>query len=281
MFRAPCSRAVSYGERGIAPARRRHNIILDSNDIFQINRLIYLSLAHSNGRKQLVGRHQDEARELIQRYQADLSFQGQVHEGLSALELQVLDVEALALRISALHAGSFFAANLTEYGKVLARNELKAAELLMVHCAVATAFFPSEADLDAPVEDLGIVMVEDVVEVLRRFATAEKSLDEDDDLLHPEVRTAAQRFRELPEENPDSRRAGGGHSWVELIQRVFEHMVETGYLLAFEDRPGELEYRPTPAYQAALKCATVYAFHAFRDVVETQEMMADQADGEA
>ena len=251
---------------------------METNDIYQVNRLIYLSLAHSNGRKQLVGRHQDEAKELVQRYQADGQFQVMVHDGLAGLELQMLDVEALALRVSAMHAGSFFAANLTEYGKILARNELKAAELLMVHCAVATAFFPSEADLDAPVEDLGIAMVEDVVEVLRRFAEAEAQMDEDEDLVHPEVRTAAKRFRELPEENPDSKRAGGGHSWVELIQRVFEHMVETGYLLAFEDRPGELEYRPTPSYQAALKNATVYAFHAFRDVVEDHEMMAEQAD---
>ena len=254
---------------------------MKTDDIYQASRLVYFSLAHSNGRKQLVSRHQDEARELLQRYQAENSFRAMVHEALSAMELQVLDVDALALRVSALHAASFFAAGLTEYGKMLARNELKTAELLMVHCAVATSFFPSEADLDAPVEDLGIAVVEDVVDVLRRFALAEERMEEGDDVIHTEVRTAARRFRELPEENPDSKRAGGGHSWAELIQRVFEHMVETGYLLFFEDRPGEVEYRPTPAYQAALKNATVYAFHAFRDVVEEASEMTPDDELEA
>ncbi|WP_300668172.1 hypothetical protein [Desulfoluna sp.] len=254
---------------------------MDMDDIYQVNRLIYLGVAHSNGRKSLVSQHQREATELIQRFQAEESFQLMVIEGLKAMDLHLLEVEESGLRLAARHSGSLFAPTLTEYGKLLARNELKAAELLCVHCAIATAFFPTEADLDAPVEDLGVVMVEDVVEILRRFVCVEKDLPADDDIVHPQVRTAAQRFRELPEANPDSKRVGGGHSWVEMIIRVLDHIVETGYLLKFEEHEGEWEYRPTPTYQTAMKLATVYAFHAFRDVVSSYSDEPVAEEGEA
>lgn len=255
---------------------------MDMETIYQVNRLIYLSLAFSNGNKKIMSPHQDEMNELIQRFRAEETFQQLVDEGLKAMELQLLELGENGLRLSARRSDSFFASTLTDYGKMLARNNLKAAELLCVHCAVATAFFPTEADLDAPVEDLGVIMIDDVIDILRRFAHAEAELDKEDDLFHPHVRTAAQRLRELPEENPDSRRAGGGNSWAELIGRILEHMVATGYLLEFEEHPGEVEYRPTPTYQTAMKSATVYAFHSFRDTVagyerETLQQAAEEA----
>ena len=90
--------------------------------------------------------------------------------------------------------------------------------------------------------------------------------------FHPEVRTAAGRLRQLPEENPDSKRAVGGNSWLELIIRVLEHLVATGYLLEFQEQGDEVvEYRPTPAYQSAMRTAAVYAFHAFRELVADQK----------
>ena len=245
---------------------------MEMKDIYEANRLIYLGVAYSQGRKGFMSQHQREMTELVQRFQAEETFQRMVDEGLKAMDLQLLEVEEDGLRISARHSESLFAPTLTEYSKLIARNELKSAELLCIHCAIATAFFPTEADLDAPVEDLGVVMVEDVVEILRRFAYAEKELSEEDDLLLPQTRTAAQRFRELPETNPDSKRKGGGHSWVEMIDRVLEHMVKTGYLLAFEERPEEWEYRPTPIYQSAMRMATVYAYHTFRDVVTSYDL---------
>lgn len=240
---------------------------MDTTDIYQINRLIYLGVAYSHGRRSFVSQHQREITELVQRFQAEESFQLMVMEGLKAMDLQLLEVDENGLRVSARHASSLFAPTLTEYGKLIARNELKAAELLCIHCAIATAFFPTEADLDAPVEDLGVVMIEDVVEIIRRFAYVEKNLPEDDDIVLPQVRTAAQRFRDLPETNPDAKRSGMGNSWVEMITRVLDHLAETSYLLKVEERDGEWEYRPTPTYQTAMKLATVYAYHAFRDVV--------------
>lgn len=242
---------------------------MDLEMINQINRLIYLSLAYSNGSKRIVTENQNEAVELVQKFQADDLFQQGVLEGLKAMEIQFLDIDTKGLRLSSRQAGSFFASTLTDYGKMLARNEMKTADLLCVHCAIATVFFPTEVDLDAPVEDLGVVMVEDVMDILKRFAYAEKNLDAKDELIHPNVRTAARRFLEIPEENPDSRRAGSGNSWLELINRVLEHMVSTGYILAFEEHPGELEFRPTPSYQVAMKHAAVNAFHSFRDAVSS------------
>jgi hypothetical protein len=132
---------------------------------------------------------------------------------------------------------------------------------------VATAFFPTEADLDMPVEDLGAITMEDVIALLRRFAHAEAGLPEAEDRLHPQVRTVARRLRELPEDNPDRLRAGAGNSWVDLVERVLEHLVETGYLLVFEETPGDVEYRPTPAYQTSMREGIVYSFHAFRDIL--------------
>jgi hypothetical protein len=239
---------------------------------YEISRLVYLSLAYSNGNKRIVTEHQTELVELLQRFQAEEPFQQAVLESLRGMELQLLEVEPLALRLSARNSASFFAATLTDYGKMLARTPLKAAELLCVHCAVATAFFPTEADLDAPVEDLGVIVPGDVIEILRLFAKGEETVDPEDEILHPEVRTAAKRLRELPEENPDSKRAVGGNSWLELITRVLEHMVSTGYLLEFKEESEEVEYRPTPAYQASMRVAAVYAFHSFREIVAERKM---------
>lgn len=243
---------------------------------YEVSRLVYLSLAYSNGNKRILSEHQTELTELLQRFQAEDAFHKAVLENLRGMELQLLEVEHQALRLSSRNSGSFFASTLTDYGKMLARTSLKAADLLCVHCAVATAFFPTEADLDSPVEDLGVIVPGDVIEILRIFAKSEENLDRDDDILHPEVRTAAKRLRELPEENPDSKRAASGNSWLELITRVLEHMVSTGYLLQFEEHKEELEYRPTPAYQTAMRVAAVYAFHAFRDLVADQK--AQQTD---
>ncbi len=238
--------------------------MMEKENIYQANRLIYLSFAYSSGSKRMVSLHQDEMRELIQRFQAEETFQELVEQGLRAMELQILALEEGGLRLSARSAGSFFATNMTDYGKILARNIQKPAELLCVHCALATAFFPTEVELDIPVEDLGAIVVQDVFDILRRFSKAEAELPEDDDLLHPQVRTAALRLRELPEENPDTKRTTGGNSWMELINLVIRHLVESGYILEFEELPGEIDYRPTPAYQSAIKNAAVYAFHSFR-----------------
>ncbi|MDM8517186.1 hypothetical protein QUF76_13375 [Desulfobacterales bacterium HSG16] len=243
---------------------------MDSNsEIYQVNRLIYLSMAYSNARR-LDTRQQAEMEELMQRFQASEEFRQIITVGIEAMELRLLSYEDRGLRLSAKNTGSYFASTLTDYGKVLARTELKAADVLCIHCAIATAFFPTDADLDAPVEDLGVILVEDVVEILRRFSKQEANLEEDDDLLHPHVRTVALRIRELPEENPDSRRMGGGNSWSELIGNVIRHMVETGYILQF-DEANEIEYRPTPAYQAAIREGMVYTFNAFRKLVTNTE----------
>ncbi|GAB6143097.1 hypothetical protein [Desulfocicer niacini] len=241
-------------------------------NIYETSRLVYLSLAYSNGNKRIITEHQTELMELLQRFQAEDAFRQAVMENLRAMELQLLEVEPMALRLSSRNSGSFFATTLTDYGRMLARTPLKAGELLCVHCAVATAFFPTESDLDAPVEDLGVIVPGDVVEILRQFAKAEERMDPEDEIFHPEVRTAAGRLRQLPEENPDSKRAVGGNSWLELIIRVLEHLVATGYLLEFQEQGDEVvEYRPTPAYQSAMRTAAVYAFHAFRELVADQK----------
>jgi len=240
--------------------------------ITEVNRLIYLSLAYSGGNKRIVTQNSTEMTELVQRFQADDAFRRAVDAGLKALSLRLLALDEGGLRLSAQNAESFFATTLTDYGKLLARSDLKAADVLPVHCAIAAAFFPAAVDLDAPVEDLGAIVMADVIQILRRFAQAATSLPDDDERLHPQVKTVAERLCELPEENPDRLRAGSGNSWVDIIDRVLEHMVETGYLLSFRDTPGEVEYRPTPAYQTAMREGIVYSFHAFRDIVREAEL---------
>ncbi len=242
-----------------------------SHDIlYQVNRLIYLSLAYSSGKKRILAQNSNEMTELIQRFQAEESFRTAVDRGLQAMELRLLALEEGGLRLSANSGDSFFATTLTDYGRLLARGDLKAADVLMMHCAIATALFPSEADLDMPVEDLGAITMEDIIAILRRFAQAEPLLSEEE-ILHPQIRSVAQRLRELPEDNPDSQRAGSGNSWVDLATRILEHLVETGYLLVFEETPGDLEYRPTPAYQSAMREGVAYSFHAFRAIVSNSD----------
>jgi hypothetical protein len=240
--------------------------------IYQANRLIYLSLAYSSNNKRILAQNSSEMTELIQRFQAEEPFRRLVESGLKAMDLRLLALEDNGLRLSAQRADSFFAINLTDYGRLLARGDLRAADVLPVHCAIATAFFPTESDLDVPVEDLGAIVIEDVIDILRRFVRTESNLSDDDDRLHPQVRTVAQRLRELPEDNPDRLRAGSGNSWMDLINQVLEHMADTGYLLVFEETKGEVEFRPTPAYQTAMREGIVYSFHAFRDILKEAEM---------
>jgi len=248
---------------------------MDLDYIYRVNRLVYLSLAHSHGKKALVTRHQDELRELIQKFQGESDFQRAVSQALAAMDLQILTLEDEGLRLSTVGPESLFSMTVTDYSRLLGRGDLKAADILCVHAAVATALFPQERDLDLPVEDLGAVTFDDIFEVLRQFARScpepdeganEDSKEETDDRLHPQMITLAQRFREMPEDNPDIRQSGAGNSWRELVDQVVRHMTAHRYLLAFEEGDGAVEYRPTPAYQAAVREGMVYTFHAFRDI---------------
>lgn len=258
---------------------------MDLDTLYQVNRLVYLSLAHSHGRKSLVIRHQQELGNLIQRYQADAGFQQAVAQALKAMDLAILVLEDDGFRLSSLGAESLFSMTVTDYGKLLGRGDFRAADILCVHAAVATTFFPQEQDLELPVEDLGAVTQADIFEILRRFAklcpepdkndrseSDENKVPRDDtdaDRLHPQIITLAQRIREMPEDNPDIRQTGGagGNSWRELIEQVMRHMSQTRYILAFEEHDGVVEYRPTPAYQAAVAEGMLYTFQAFRDIV--------------
>jgi len=247
----------------------------ETETFYAANRLIYLSLIYSSGSRRAMVPYSAEMTELIQRFQAKDTFRRLVEAGLKAMQLRLLALEDGGLRLSARRSESFFAATLTDYGRLLARSDLRAAEILPVHCAIATAFFPTESDLDAPVEDLGAIVMADVIDILRRFAQAEANLPEDESRLHPQVKSVAERLRLLPEDNPDRQRAGSGNSWVGLIGRVLDHMVDTGYLLAFEETAGEPEFRPTPAYQTALREGIVYSFHAFRDIVKEAQVQEE------
>ncbi len=252
----------------------------DTETTYAVSRLIYLSLIYSNGSKRALAPYATEITELLQRLQAQDSFRRQVEAGLRAMDLRLLALEEGGLRLSARKSDSFFAATLGDYGKLLARREIKAAEILPVHCAIATAFFPIEADLDTPVEDLGAVILADVIDILRRFIHMEAALDPDEDILLPQLKTVADRLRQMPEDNPDRQRAGAGNSWVGLVTRVLEHMVETGYLLAFEEPGGDIEYRPTIGYQTAMREGIVYSFHAFRDfLIDSPEQEESTARG--
>ena len=264
---------------------------MDIDYLYQVNRLVYLSLAHSHGKKALIIRNQDEIRELIQKFQAEVDFQRAVEQALRAMDLQILTLEDEGLRLSSLGAESLFSMTVTDYSKLLGRGDLKAADILCVHAAVATALFPQERDLDLPVEDLGAVTFDDIFEVLRQFAgncpdpdedpyenSDEDAKEETDDRLHPQMITLAQRFREMPEDNPDIKQSGAGNSWRELVDQVVRHMAAHRYLLAFEEGDGAVEYRPTPAYQAAVREGMVYTFHAFRDIVNQGRASQHQAE---
>ncbi|PHR22875.1 MAG: hypothetical protein COA36_17530 [Desulfotalea sp.] len=247
--------------------------------LYAVNRLIYFSLIYSSGSSRTMAQYSSEVTELIQRFQSQDIFRKQVEAGLEAMELRLLVLEDGGLRLSALRAESFFAATLTDYGRLLARSDLKAAEILAVHCAIATAFFPTESDLDAPVEDLGAIVITDVIDIMRRFTQVEPVQDDERGSLHPQMKTVAERLRQMPEDNPDRQRVGAGNSWVELVTRILEHMVETSYLLPFKENPGETEYRPTPAYQTAMREGIVYSFHAFRDIVLRSQLKESATQG--
>ncbi len=242
-----------------------------NDTIYQVNRLIYLSKAYSYGKKAIVTRNLSEARELIQTYQAEPEFQKNVESGLRAMNLQILTVEDDGLRLSSTGSDELYSMTVTDYSRLLGRVDFKAADILVIHTALAAAFFPQETDLDAPVEDLGAVTQEDIIDILRQFAQPGSEEQEQDkaEMFHPQFLTLAQKFREMPEDNPDIRQSGSGGSWRELIDLAMKHMVKTGYLLDFEEREHTVEYRPTPAYQAAIREGMLYTFIAFQESVNT------------
>ena len=95
---------------------------MDLDTLYQVNRLVYLSLAHSHGRKSLVIRNQQELGNLIQRYQADAGFQQAVAQALKAMDLTILALEDDGFRLSSLGAESLFSMTVTDYGKLLGRG---------------------------------------------------------------------------------------------------------------------------------------------------------------
>lgn len=242
-----------------------------NDTIYQANRLIYLSQAYSYGKKAILTRNLAEARELIQKYQAEPGFQKNIESGLRAMNLQILTVEDNGLRLSSTGADELYSMTVTDYNRLLGRADFKAADILLIHTALAAAFFPQETDLDAAVEDLGAVTQEDIIDILRQFAQEGSQEQEQDraQMFYPQFLTLAQEFREMPEDNPDLRQAGSGGSWRELIEIALKHMVKTGYLLDFEERERTLEYRPTPAYQAAIREGMLYTFIAFQEYLNT------------
>ncbi len=253
-----------------------------TDTIYQINRLIYLSKAYSYGKKAIITRNLSEVRELIQKYQAEPEFQKNIEIGLKAMNLQILMVEDDGLRLSSIGADELYSMTVTDYSRLLGRADFKAADILLIHTAVAAAFFPQETDLDAPVEDLGAVTQEDIIEILRQFAQPGSEDQEQDrtEMFHPQLLSLSLKFREMPEDNPDIRQSGSGGSWRELIDLVMRHMVKTRYLLDFEERDHIVEYRPTPAYQAAIRKGMLYTFNAFRDFLNTasNETQKDRLD---
>ena len=92
---------------------------MDTDTLYTANRLIYLSLIHSSGSRRAAAQHSAEMTELVQRFQAEDAFRSAVDAGLRAMELRLLALEEGGLRLAARNADGFFAATLTDYGRLL------------------------------------------------------------------------------------------------------------------------------------------------------------------
>ena len=239
------------------------------NDARDAMRLIYLAQAGSQlkGKKgrMIMRNNMDEYRLLMQRYHGEEEFRITVGQMIEAGDMQLLNANSEGLQLSSANADAMWATTVSEYKLRLGRTEIPTARLLIIHLAVAMVCFPEPEDLDAEPEDLGVLTVGDTLQELDKFAKAAKALEEEDEILHFQERSALIDFAKLPPMRPDSSDRNAD-SWVGLINRVIDHMVETQFLIQqrhMEDG-GEPEYWVTRSYQRSFKEGAKFLFDRFR-----------------
>lgn len=232
-------------------------------------RLIYLTLAGSqlNGKKgkMILRSNEEEYRILMQHYHGDEGFRHIVVQMIEAAEMQILHANSERLQISSASADAMWAVTVSDYKLRLRKTDIPTARLLIIHLAIAMVFFPEAEDLDAEPEDLGVLTVSDTLRELEKFAKAAKNLEADDELLNQQELNALTDFAELPSVRPDSSERNGD-SWVGLINRVIDHMVESQYLIPPRkvEEGFEPEYWLTRAYQYSFKEGAKFLFDRFR-----------------
>lgn len=257
------------------------------NDVYDAMRLIYLTQAGGqlkNRKGRAILRHNmEENRVLMQRFHGDQNFRLMVEQMIKAGEMQLLNARGEGLQISSASVDALWATTVSDYKLRLGKSDIPTARLLIVHLAIAMVCFPESEDLDAEPEDLGVLTVSDTLQELEKFSKAANRLEDEDELLHALERNALKDFAELPVQRPDTSDRNS-NSWVGLINRVIDHMVETQYLIPRKvDERNEPEYRVTRSYQNSFKEGAKFLFDRFRvlkqefDQNTTNELPIDQA----
>ncbi|CAE6916090.1 hypothetical protein ACOMICROBIO_NCLOACGD_02449 [Vibrio sp. B1ASS3] len=239
------------------------------NDVRDAMRLIYLTQAGSQlkGKKgrMIMRSNVDEYRKLMQRYHGEEGFRHLVGQMIEAADMQLLNANSERLQISSASADAMWATTASDYKLRLGKADIPTSRLLIIHLAIAMVFFPEAEDLEAEPEDLGVLTVSDTLRELEKFAKAAEALEVDDELLNQQELNALTDFAELPPLRPDSSEKNAD-SWVGLINRVIDHMVDSHYLIPPRkvEEGSEPEYWMTRAYQHSFKEGAKYLFDRFR-----------------
>ncbi|ELX4198844.1 hypothetical protein ACOIWI_002941 [Vibrio vulnificus] len=240
------------------------------SNIHDAGRLLYLSKARCQltGKKgrRLFNNSRGEYDLLLQKYFGDEDFKRDVLLLAEAYEVRIVSVTSDGLQLVSQCADAMWATTIGDYKLRLGKADIPSSRLLIIHLAIAMVVFPEAEDLEAPVEDLGVLTVADTLKVLERFSKGAQSLAPDDELLAPLEGNALSEFADLSPLRPDSNNRNAD-SWVGLTNRVIDHLHASDYLRIFT-RGDDLdtEWRVTESYQAAFAQSAMWLFNRFREL---------------
>lgn len=188
-----------------------------------------------------------EYRELLALYRADTSFQTQVQDVATGLELMVLEASDRGLIVVPSSRDSKFAVRMQDIR--LQMTVEQRAGLVLAHVAVAAVFFPTTAGLEDDNYTPPPASVAQCRDALYALARRMKDADTDTtDMLRPELTPGWEMVASMPVVLPRAQRASP-NSVVGLVKMALSNMQQSGLVRVDQDSEEDVSQTYTPTYR--------------------------------
>lgn len=188
-----------------------------------------------------------EYRELLALYRADASFQSQVQDVATGLELMVLDATERGLIVVPTSRDSKFAVRMQDIRQQMTVEQRAA--LLLAHTAVAAVFFPTTAGLEDDNYTPPPASVAQCRDALHALARRMKDAgSESIEPLPAELTPGWELVASMPVVLPGAQRASP-NSVVGLVKMALSNMQQSGLVRADQDSDEDASQTYTPTYR--------------------------------
>ncbi len=188
-----------------------------------------------------------EYRELLALYRADTSFQSQVQDVATGLELMVLDATDRGLIVVPASRESKFAIRMQDIRQQMSVEQR--AGLVLAHIAVAAVFFPTTAGLEDDnyiPPPASVAQCRDALHALARQMKDAGSMA--NDALPPELTPGWELVASMPVALPGAQRASPS-SVVGLVKMALSNMLQSGLVRMVDDAEDDASQTYTPTYR--------------------------------